>query len=71
LTSAKDSIIAKKDYIAKDPLTAFYEMAPWVLLISIFMVFIVAGIAGMMGCSYNWTDLVPTFGLRDRIYVLG
>ena len=67
----KEAAVAAKDYIKQDPLTAFYEIGPWFLLIGIFLVFLVAGAAELLGCSYDWTKLVPTFGLRDRIYVMG
>jgi hypothetical protein len=67
----QETASSAKAYLTRDPLTAFYEIGPWVLLIAIFLVFIIAGIAGLMGCSYDWSKLTPTFGLRDRIYVLG
>ena len=70
-TTAYTQAKAATNYVTNDPYTAFYEISPWVLLVSIFLVFIVAGIVGMMGCTIDWTNLVPTFGLRDRIYVLG
>jgi hypothetical protein len=46
----------------------FYNYGPFILLVIILSVM---GVSGMAGCYLSWEDILPTFGMRGRVYVMG
>jgi hypothetical protein len=54
-----------------DPLQTLCNVGPWLLLVAIFLVFQIGGIADFMGCSYDWRAMVPLFGMGQQVRVMG
>ena len=63
---AKNVITNPQKYIPT--MEHFYNYSPFILLLIILGVMTVSGI---VGCFLSWEDLLPTFGMRDHIYVMG